>query len=78
METIANDSVMSMLTDSNCNSWDEDLIMWITGEPLCCKLETNMIVCQLYFNNKKECCFEHLPAYGFSLLTLDSHVWDCW
>ena len=33
-----------MLADSNCTSWGEDLIMWVTGEPLCCVLEINMFI----------------------------------
>ena len=31
-----------MLTDSNHTSWGDDLIIWATGEPLCCILETNI------------------------------------
>lgn len=42
MENIANDSVTSLLlTDSNYSSWGEDIIRYVTGDPLCCVFDTN-------------------------------------
>lgn len=36
-----------MLTESNCISAGEDLIIWVTVGPQCCILETNL---RLYIN----------------------------
>ena len=48
-----NDSVTSMLTDSDYTSWGKDLIMCVTVESLCCILEANLILYISYTSIKK-------------------------
>lgn len=50
-----------MLTDRICTSRGEDLILWVTVEPLCVYLKSNKVEYQLYLNLKKK-----IKGYSFS------------
>lgn len=83
---------LPILTDNNCTSRGEDLIIWVTVELLCCILKTNI---RLYINDtsikKRNRCLslpsdqlKHSPVgcLGISVLTssprdlMSSQVWE--
>ena len=60
MENISTASVTFSYVDSNCSSGGEDLI-WVTVEPLCCILETNIRLTIIDTSIKKVFEMENIP-----------------
>ena len=60
METISTASVTFCYVDNNCSSGGEDLI-WVTVEPLCCILETNIRLTIIDTSIKKVFEMENIP-----------------